>query len=158
MSQTDFDWCVLNTDGGSRGNPGPAGAAFVLSSSDGSVICSAGRYLGEATNNFAEYDALVWGLQVALARGCRAVEIRMDSELIVRQMTGIYRVKNEGLRPLFVQAQSHIDRFDEVRFVHIPREENADADRLANEAMDTRSAVGDREVPNERSFTQRPLF
>ncbi len=158
MQPGECDWCALNTDGGSRGNPGPGGSGFVLSDADGSVVCSGGRFLGETTNNAAEYDALIWGLQVAIARGCRAVEVRMDSELIVRQMTGSYRVKNEGLKLLFARARSLVRRLEEVRFVHVPREDNVEADRLANEAMDTRSSVGDADVIGDPPCTQDPLF
>lgn len=152
------DWCVLNTDGGSRGNPGPAGSGFVLTDPNGLAISSGGRFLGVATNNAAEYDALVWGLQVAKTRGCRAVEVRMDSELIVRQMTGEYRVKNKGLKQLFANALSLVQDFEAVRFVHVPREDNTKADRLANEAMDARSTVGDAGAASDVPATQDRLF
>jgi ribonuclease HI len=108
---------VLYTDGGSRGNPGPAGSGFVLFDSSGARVCAAGHFLGEATNNRAEYDGLVRGLSSAVSRGCRSLEVRMDSELIVRQMTGRYRVKNEGLKEPFARAKTLAARVDRVRFM-----------------------------------------
>lgn len=135
--------CVLYTDGGSRGNPGPAGSGFVLLDASGSRLCAAGHFLGQATNNQAEYDALLRGLTAAREYGCRGLEVRMDSELIVRQMTGRYRVKNAGLKDLFGRAQQLVRQFDGVRFVHVRRELNTEADRLANEAMDAQADVGD---------------
>jgi ribonuclease HI len=143
MTRSDRVRWVVNTDGGARGNPGPAGSGFVLKDAEGVRVCSGGRYLGETTNNRAEYDALIWGLESALQAGCRSIEVRMDSELIVRQMTGRYRVKNEGLKEPFARARELVRAFEEVHFVHVPRSENAEADRLANEAMDARDTVGD---------------
>mgnify|MGYP001054768117 CR=1 FL=1 len=143
MTASDRSRWVLNTDGGARGNPGPAGSGFVLKDQSGARVCSGGRYIGVTTNNRAEYDALIWGLESARASGCRAVEVRMDSELIVRQMTGRYRVKNEGLKESYARARELVRAFDDVRFVHVPRSDNAEADRLANEAMDSRETVGD---------------
>jgi len=135
--------CILYTDGGSRGNPGPAGSGFVLRDPAGSTLCASGHFIDRATNNQAEYDALLRGLRAALEHGCRNLEVRMDSELIVRQMTGEYRVKNAGLKGLFGQAKQLVRQLDTVRFVHVRREDNVDADRLANEAMDARADVGD---------------
>ncbi len=135
--------CVLYTDGGSRGNPGPAGSGYLLLNASGSTLRAAGHFIGHATNNQAEYDALVRGLRAAREHGCRDLEVRMDSELIVRQMTGRYRVKNAGLKNLFTQAQRLVRHFESVRFVHVRRERNVEADRLANQAMDARADVGD---------------
>jgi ribonuclease HI len=149
---------VLYTDGGSRGNPGPAGSGFVLFDSSGARVCAAGHFLGEATNNRAEYDGLVRGLSSAVSRGCRSLEVRMDSELIVRQMTGRYRVKNEGLKEPFAHAKALAARVDRVRFMHVPREENTEADKLANEAMDARGPVGDRDDVCEDAEAQGTLF
>lgn len=138
---------VLKTDGGSRGNPGPAGAGFVLVAPDGTVVRHGGRFLGTATNNVAEYEALVWGLRNALEAGVRRLRVQMDSELIVRQLQGVYKVKNQGLKGLHAQARHLLSSFAEVEFVHVPREENRDADALANEAMDTRAPVGNATQP-----------
>jgi ribonuclease HI len=106
------------------------------------------------TNNVAEYEALLWGLRSAHALGAARLHVMADSELVVRQMRGEYRVKNEGLRPLFAAAQALRRRFDDVRFDHVRRAENAEADALANEAMDVRGLVGDApEPPSPREGT-----
>lgn len=138
---------VLRTDGGARGNPGPAGAGIVLESPTGDIVRSGGRFLGAATNNVAEYEALVWGLRVAAECGVRRLEVRADSELVVRQMNGHYRVKNAGLMPLHAEATRLVGTFQSVRIVHVRREENAAADALANAAMDSRQPVGDANWP-----------
>ena len=158
MGQSSKGACVLYTDGGSRGNPGPAGSGIVLLGPSGETICGGGRFIGSATNNVAEYDALIWGLGLARDHGCRELEVRMDSELIVRQMTGRYRVKNEGLKPLFATAKGLLASFQKVRFVHVRRENNTEADRYANEAMDVRGPVGDAEEPVCRIGEQDALF
>ncbi|MDO9557848.1 MAG: ribonuclease HI family protein [Coriobacteriia bacterium] len=134
---------TLHTDGGARGNPGPAGAGFVLRDPSGALVCKGGRYLGEVTNNVAEYEALIWGLETAIARGARDVVIRADSELVIKQMRGQYRVKHPGLKPLYERARSAVGRMEHVEFVHVRREHNKDADDLANQAMDVRDTVGD---------------
>lgn len=141
------DAWVVNTDGGARGNPGPGGAGIVVRAPDGEVVCAAGAYLGNVTNNVAEYEALLWGLRAAAAHGARSVEVRADSELVVKQLRGEYRVRNEGLKPLFVAAQRLVRRFDSVRFVHVRRAHNAEADALANAAMDARGSVGEAPEP-----------
>ena len=158
MRRSSGSLCVLYTDGGSRGNPGPAGSGFVLLDPSGAVMCAAGHFLGEATNNRAEYDGLIRGLEAALSRGCRVLEVRMDSELIVRQMTGRYRVKNEGLKQPFARAKALATRIGDVRFVHVRRAENTEADRLANEAMDARGSVGDPAEPCGDGDAQGMLF
>jgi ribonuclease HI len=134
---------VLRTDGGARGNPGPAGAGFVIEDAGGAVVRSGGRFLGVATNNVAEYEALVWGLRTALDHGVERIEVRADSELVVRQVNGRYKVKNAGLVPLHRTVCELLKRFASWRVVHVRREENAAADELANVAMDTRATVGD---------------
>jgi ribonuclease HI len=134
---------TLRTDGGARGNPGPAGAGFVLEDDTGLVVRSGGRFLGSATNNVAEYEALLWGLATALDHGVREIRVCADSELVVKQLTGLYRVKNEGLKPLFVRAKALLARFAGVEIVHVRREMNQAADALANIAMDERRMVGD---------------
>ena len=149
---------VLYTDGGSRGNPGPAGSGFVLFDASGGRVCAAGRFIGEATNNRAEYDGLIQGLWSAVSHGCRRLEVRMDSELIIRQMTGRYRVKNEGLKEPFARAKALAGRMEHVSFVHVPREQNVEADKLANEAMDARGPVGDSDETCESGKAQETLF
>ena len=138
-----MDAFTLRTDGGARGNPGPAGAGFVLEDPSGAIVRSGARYLGFATNNVAEYEALICGLRVADAHGVRRLRVCADSELVVKQINGAYRVKNEGLKPLFATASKLLRRFESVDMVHVRRENNAAADALANEAMDLRADVGD---------------
>lgn len=147
---------TLRTDGGARGNPGPGGAGFVLEDSSGAVVRRGGRFLGSVTNNVAEYEALIWGLETALDHGVARLRVCADSELVVRQMNGIYRVKNEGLKPLFARAQALLRRFGSVEIVHVRREQNSAADELANTAMDGRTTVGDGVDPDDPA--QPPLF
>lgn len=125
----------LYTDGGARGNPGPAGAGFVLYRGT-EQIAEGARYLGEATNNQAEYAALIDGLKKVAALGERNVDVYMDSELIVNQMRRTYRVKDAALGKLFIQAWNIVQGLGRVTFSHIPREENSEADRLVNQAID----------------------
>ena len=133
---------VLRTDGGSRGNPGPAGAGFVIEI-DAVIVCRGGRFLGSVTNNIAEYEALIWGLENVSALGHTDVAVFADSELLVKQLNGQYRVKNEGLKPLYARASSLLRGFARSKVSHVRREFNAAADAMANEAMDTRTSVGD---------------
>lgn len=126
----------LHTDGGARGNPGPAGIGVVLRTEDGEVIGEVARGLGESTNNVAEYTALVEGLRLALEKGVRDIRIRIDSELVVSQVTGAWKIKSDRLRGLAVEARRLLNRFDRFEIAHVPREHNADADRLANQGMD----------------------
>lgn len=127
---------VIYTDGGARGNPGPAGAAAVIYR-DGEVLAEIKRYLGERTNNWAEYEALILALGEARARGAVAepFQVRMDSELIVKQMRGEYKVKDANLKQQHARARELLAGCV-ATFTHIPREENAEADRLVNEAID----------------------
>src|SRR5947207_2206530 len=127
---------VLRCDGGARGNPGPAAIACVLLDPSGRLIETRSDYLGTATNNVAEYRALIAGLEAAAQHGVDHVTVYMDSELVARQMTGAYRVKNEGLKPLHTEAQAAAARIPKVTFRTVPREENALADRLVNETLD----------------------
>lgn len=127
-------------DGGSRGNPGPAGFGVRVEAEDGTVLDRFSGSVGTATNNVAEYRGLIAALEWACARDHRRVHIRSDSELLVRQMRGEYRVKNPGLQPLFQEARALAARIGTVTFEHVRRELNADADRLANEAMDLAAA------------------
>jgi ribonuclease HI len=130
---------VLCTDGASRGNPGPAGAGAIISDSEGVTLTEKAVYLGETTNNQAEYQALLIGLQEAVKLAPARLIVRMDSELIVRQLNGEYRVRNRDLQPLHSRARELMDQLNDVEVVHVPREENAHADRLANQAIDNRS-------------------
>lgn len=126
----------LFTDGACRGNPGNGGAGAVLVGENGEVVSTAKRFLGHCTNNIAEYQALILGLEEALGRGATAISIYLDSELIVRQIQGVYRVKNPTLKPLMADVRAMLDRFDTWQVAHVPRSENAVADKLANEAID----------------------
>lgn len=130
----------LHVDGASRGNPGEAGFGVHVTAPDGTEVASLFGYLGTATNNVAEYQALIHGLRFALARGATSVEVLSDSELLVRQIEGRYRVKNPGLQPLHREAQSLLARFTSARVAHVPREQNRDADALANRAVDERGS------------------
>jgi ribonuclease HI len=126
----------LYTDGGARGNPGPAAFAYVLEDADGTVIAAHGETIGVATNNVAEYRGLVAGLAKAVALDVREVDVVSDSELLVKQMRGEYRVKNEALRELFLEASRLARRLDKVEYRHVRRADNELADRLVNEALD----------------------
>ena len=127
----------LFTDGGARGNPGPAAAAFVLEAEDGSVIDSRGEAIGIATNNVAEYRALIAGLERAIELGVSELEVVSDSELLVKQMRGEYRVKNAALIDLSLEAGRLARRLGAVRYTAVRREHNELADRLVNEALDS---------------------
>lgn len=127
---------TLYADGAARGNPGPAGAGAALLDEEGHVIGEVTRYLGTATNNVAEYTALIIGLEEARRRDVTELEIRMDSKLVVEQMNGRWKIKHPNLRPLAVIAGELLRSFPERRIRHIPRAENAIADALANRAID----------------------
>jgi ribonuclease HI len=129
----------LSTDGGARGNPGPAAAAFVLEAEDGTVLDARGTAIGVATNNVAEYRGLVDGLRRAVEVGVDELEVISDSELLVKQMRGEYRVKNETLRGLFLEASALANRIGSVTYTAVRREHNDLADRLVNEALDAAS-------------------
>lgn len=133
-----FDRLRVYSDGAARGNPGPAGAGAVLVAPDGRIVERLGRYLGINTNNYAEYKGLLLGLERAHALGAREVEVFADSELLIRQLAGTYKVKAENLKPLFQEAQALLRRFDRVRLVHVPREQNQEADEMSNRAIDER--------------------
>ena len=133
------DSATANIDGGSRGNPGPAGYGVHIERSDGSRV-ELKESLGIATNNVAEYRGLLAALAWAARHGVSRLHIRSDSELLVKQMRGEYRVKNPGLQPLYEDARQLIRQIGRVTFEHVRREFNKDADRLANEAMDEAAA------------------
>ncbi|MDH4178589.1 MAG: ribonuclease HI family protein [Thermoleophilia bacterium] len=128
---------TLFTDGGARGNPGPAAYAYVLEAEDGTVLDARGEAIGVATNNVAEYRALVAGLERAAEAGVRELEVVSDSELLVKQMRGEYKVKNSALQDLVLDASRHARRLDTVTYRHVRREHNELADRLVNEALDS---------------------
>ena len=130
---------TANVDGGARGNPGPAGYGVRIEQDDGTVV-ELKESLGIATNNVAEYNGLLAALRWAVAAGVRRLRVRSDSELLVRQMRGEYRVKSSALQPLYDEARSLVRRLGSVTFEHVRREFNKDADRLANEAMDEAAA------------------
>lgn len=136
----------LYTDGGSRGNPGDAGIGFRILEGE-VVLREGGDFIGRATNNIAEYRALIWGLENARDLGATHVDVNADSELMIKQLKGEYKVKNEGLKPLFQQARTTLSGFESFHLAHVRREANAEADRLANEAMDARARVGDDATP-----------
>ena len=127
---------TLYTDGAARGNPGPAGAGWVIHGADGKPVATNFKYLGEATNNQAEYSALLLALQQAVELGGTALKIYADSELMVKQLNGEYKVKNEGLKPLFQEATALLRRFSSYTMNYVPREQNTAADTLANRAID----------------------
>ena len=135
---------VVACDGASRGNPGPAGAGVRIETPEGAVVREIARGLGETTNNVAEYEAVILGLEGAAAAGADEVILRSDSQLLVNQLLGRYRVRSAHLRPLHARVVELADRFDRVRFEHVPRERNRDADRLANEGVDAWLAGHDR--------------
>lgn len=141
---------IIHADGGSRGNPGPAGIGFTIDFDD-ERACQGGAFIGEATNNVAEYSAVVWALENALDMGVTSLELRADSELLVKQVNGEYKVKNEGLRPLFSEVKELLSRFERSVVRHVRREQNVDADALANEAMDAVAEVGAAFVPFDSS-------
>jgi ribonuclease HI len=126
----------LFTDGGARGNPGPAAYGFVLESEDGTVLAAEGEAIGTATNNVAEYSGLIAGLQKAVELHVPEVEVVSDSELMVKQMRGEYRVKNEALRGLYEEATALARRLGNVEYRHVKRAHNELADKLVNDALD----------------------
>jgi ribonuclease HI len=127
---------VVHVDGGARGNPGPAAVAAVATDPEGNPVGERSAYIGEATNNVAEYKALLLGLELASGLGARAVELVNDSELVARQIGGQYKVKHAGLKPLWQQAIEELRAFDRWSVRNVPRAANARADELVNAALD----------------------
>lgn len=127
---------IVYTDGASRGNPGPSSFGFVITNEKGDVVMEGAEVLGNQTNNYAEYMGMIVALNVCKQGGARKVTVRADSQLMIRQMTGEYKVKAEGIIPLHVKANELVIAFDDVKFEHIPREQNKPADKLANLALD----------------------
>jgi ribonuclease HI len=138
----DGSFSTLWTDGAARGNPGPAGIGVMLKGANGEVIVAEGQFVGHTTNNVAEYKALLLGLERALERGVARLEVRADSELLIKQLKGEYRVRNPGLLPLYEEAKRLLRRFEEFRLQHVRREHNGEADRLANEGIDQVGRTG----------------
>lgn len=130
----------IHIDGASRGNPGEAGFGVQVRTPAGAQLAGLYGYLGRATNNVAEYQALLHALRYALARGARAVRIFSDSELVVKQMNGAYKVKHPDMIALHREARSLLQRFEKASLSHVRREQNRDADRLANQALDERAS------------------
>ncbi len=132
---------TLFADGGSRGNPGPAASGAVLVDPEGQLLDEVGRYLGKATNNVAEWTALCIGLERAKERGIRRLAVRLDSELVVKQMRGEYRVKHVDLQPLHRRAQTLVRAFEHIDIKHVPRKQNTLADRLVNDILDQEAST-----------------
>jgi ribonuclease HI len=147
---------ILHTDGGARGNPGPAGIGVVMKDESGQVIGEIAQGIGRATNNVAEYKALVAGLELALNHGVTNIEIFSDSELVVSQLKGEWKIKSDSLRRLAVDARRLMNKFASSSIAHVPREENADADKLANQGMD--EAEFDSELDAEAPPEQRSFY
>jgi ribonuclease HI len=135
MSELADEW-LLMVDGAARGNPGDAGCGAVILDKNGTVVKELSRHLGHATNNVAEYEGLLMGLEALLGLGKKRICVQSDSQLLVRQLNGEYRVKDEKLRVLFHKAMSLLRQFDSYRILHVPRELNKLADRLANKGID----------------------
>ena len=129
---------TVHVDGGAQGNPGPAAIGVVVSDGDGGVLDELAERIGVATNNVAEYRALLRGIERAAALGAREIELVNDSELVAKQLTGAYKVKHPAMKPLYEEAMAALRGFDAWRIRSVPRAENAEADRLVNEALDAR--------------------
>jgi ribonuclease HI len=126
------------SDGAARGNPGPSGAGAVLTDPEGKVLARVGKFLGRQTNNYAEYMGLIIGLEHARKLGAREVDVHADSELMIRQLGGRYQVKSATLKPLYDEAVRLLKGFAKVKLVHVPREQNREADEMSNRAIDER--------------------
>ena len=133
---TDPGPLIVSCDGAARGNPGPAGIGVCITTTDGEVLATIAEGLGQTTNNVAEYTAAREGLRRAADLGATVVHLRSDSQLLIEQLSGRYKVKAAHLRPLFAEVMELVGRFERVTFEHVPRERNRDADRLANEGVD----------------------
>jgi probable phosphoglycerate mutase len=151
----DVDEVVVWTDGGARGNPGPAGYGVAVTDRDGNVLVKLSEGIGWATNNVAEYRGVIAGLEQARALGARRVTVRADSLLAVNQQLGRWKVRNEGLRPLADQARRLARGFERVTWQHVPRERNRLADALANRAMDAQGRLP--RPPGTGSEPSRPV-
>ena len=148
---------TIYTDGGSRGNPGPAAAGFILAEPDGTQIQSKALFLGEATNNVAEYTAIVEALAAAKRIGAKRLTVFSDSELLVKQVNGQYRVKSEQIRPLFQQVISLINEFEECRIKHVTRDKNKEADGIVNQALNLGRNIEGKSQPNPGAQNRKPV-
>jgi ribonuclease HI len=155
---------IVYTDGASKGNPGDAGIGVVISTEEGTVLREIAEYIGNTTNNVAEYKALIRGLQECLELGASVVEISTDSELLARQIAGVYKVKSELLKPLYAEALSILRRFEKVSISHVLREFNKRADELANEGVRRKNQPPRRptepskaKLPDRGPFVQKEL-
>ena len=138
MSGDDRSRVTIHVDGAARGNPGPAAIGAIIADLDGTPRVKVSSYIGEATNNQAEYRALIVGLREAAVLGARYVDVYSDSQLLVEQVMGNYRVRNAGLKPLFEEAMQLLEQFESYTMMHVPRRQNTDADALANAAFKAR--------------------
>ncbi len=132
---------IINTDGGARGNPGPAGIGLVIKDENGKLLYSYGGYIGDTTNNVAEYSALIKALEESINLGATSARIQMDSELIVKQMQGVYKIKQPGLQELAAKVLVLLKKFKAYSFVHVRREFNKEADALVNLALDEQQGI-----------------
>lgn len=137
---TSINHAVIYSDGGSRGNPGPSAAGFVIMEQDGDVVAEGGAYLGHTTNNVAEYQAVYLGLEKAQEMGFVTVDFRMDSQLVARQLNGVYKIRNAELRPINNRIAELAQQFERVTFTHVRREYNQLADGVVNKILDQRQA------------------
>lgn len=149
---------TLHADGAARGNPGPAAIGVVIVDENGAELRAFGQAIGTATNNVAEYRALVAGLEAARDLGLESVLVRLDSELLVKQMTGAYRVKSAQLKPLHERARALAASFHDVRFEHVPRSRNARADELCNQALDAAEQPDDTRAGSRDGSSDLRLF
>lgn len=148
----------LWTDGGARGNPGPAGIGVVLKDPEGNVVDEIAAGIGWATNNVAEYQGLIRGLELAIKHGVGKLEIYMDSMLVVQQMRGLFKVKHPSMIPLHAKAKELVGHLDMVRLYAVPRAENAEADALMNQGVDTALATGPVDPPLQDANGPEKLF
>ncbi len=147
---------IVHTDGGSRGNPGPAAAGYTLDDVDGHRLQAKAFFLGETTNNVAEYTALIKALEAVRKLGAKQVTVYSDSELMVRQLSGAYKVKSEAIRPLFEQVNDLRSQFESCLVRHVMREKNEDADRIVNQALDARRTIEEGPAPETPRTPTRP--
>jgi len=139
LEESPRDYLIAHIDGGARGNPGPAGYGVVIDDTAGRRVAGLSKYLGHRTNNYAEYMGLLAALEYALEHGYKAIEVVSDSELLVRQINGRYKVRSPILLDLYQQAKSLIGRLEWFKIRHVRREQNREADKLANQAMDRKA-------------------
>ena len=136
-----FSTIIIQADGGSRGNPGPAGIGAVLSDSKGKNIAEVSKYIGVTTNNVAEYLAVIYALQEAVYKEAKRVKLKIDSQLVARQLKGEYKVKDKNIRIFFDLALNLLKSFDKIEIEEVPREENKEADKLVNQALNLKSLL-----------------